>query len=161
MCRLIDKNIDEVRRMAIRLRPGVLDDLGLVDALEWYTTDLERRAETLCSFEHQPMPAITEAVATAAYRIAQEALTNVVRHARATKAAVELKAVNHVLILQVTDDGQGFDVDALTESEGLGVAGMKERANLVGGRLRVRSAMGQGTEIRLEVPLPDPGSEPI
>lgn len=159
MCRLIDKNIDDVRSMAIRLRPGVLDDLGLVDALEWFTTDLERRSETLCTFEHKPIPAITDAVATAAYRIAQEALTNVVRHAKATKVAVELEAVALVLMLQVRDNGQGFDVDALTESEGLGVAGMQERANLVGGRLRVRSTMGQGTEIRLEVPLADSGSE--
>jgi signal transduction histidine kinase len=160
MCRLIDKNIDDVRSMAIRLRPGVLDDLGLVDALEWYTTDLERRSETLCTFEHQPMPAITDAVATAAYRIAQEALTNVVRHARAAKAVVTLNAENNVLVLQVQDDGQGFDVDALTESEGLGVAGMKERASLVGGQLRVRSTIGQGTQIRLEVPLPDFGRKP-
>ena len=130
-----------------------------MDALEWYTTDLERRSETLCAFEHQPIPPINDAVATAAYRIAQEALTNVVRHARATKVEVALNAASNVLVLRVRDDGQGFDVDALAESEGLGVAGMQERANLVGGRLRVRSTMGQGTEIRLEVPLPDPGSE--
>jgi PAS domain S-box-containing protein len=161
MCRLIDKNIEDVRGMAIRLRPGVLDDLGLVAALEWYTTDIERRSEILCSFEHQPIPSISDAVATAAYRIAQEALTNAVRHARAISVKVELRVVDHQLVLKVTDDGQGFDINAVPESEGIGVAGMKERANLVGGRLRVRSATGQGTEIQLEIPLPEDGSVKI
>jgi len=157
MCRLIDKNIEDVRGMAIRLRPGVLDDLGLVAALEWYTTDIERRSEILCTCDHRSMPPISEAVATAAYRIAQEALTNTVRHARATKASVSLTAENGHLLLTVRDDGQGFDPQAVPESEGIGLAGMKERANLVGGRLRVRSARGEGTEIRLKVPLVDPG----
>ena len=72
-----------------------------------------------------------------------------------------LNAVDNVLVLQVQDDGQGFDVDALTESEGLGVAGMKERASLVGGHLRVRSTKGQGTHIHLEVPLSDLGRDTI
>ena len=159
MCRLIDKNIEDVRGMAIRLRPGVLDDLGLVAALEWYTTDIERRSEVLCSFEHQVIPPIGDAVATAAYRIAQEALTNAVRHARAASVSVTLEVVGHRLVLVVKDDGQGFDIDAIAESEGIGVAGMQERANLVRGRFRVRSSPGQGTEIRLEVPLPEPSGE--
>ena len=81
MCRLIDKNIEDVRGMAFRLRPGVLDDLGLVDALEWYTADFERRTEIACVFEHNDIPVLNENVSTAAYRIAQEALTNVARHA--------------------------------------------------------------------------------
>jgi PAS domain S-box-containing protein len=153
MCRLIDKNIEDVRGMAIRLRPGVLDDLGLVAALEWFTADIERRSEMVCAFEHDAMPPIDEAVATAAYRIAQEALTNTVRHARATKASVVLQAGGQGLILKVRDNGRGFDPHGVSASEGIGLTGMNERANLVGGRLRVRSAHGQGTEIRLEVPL--------
>jgi len=161
MCRLIDKNIEDVRGMAIRLRPGVLDDLGLVAALEWYAADIERRSEIVCAFEHHSIPPIDEVVATAAYRIAQEALTNTVRHARASKASVALQAVNHHLVLTVRDDGLGFDPHNVSESEGIGLAGMKERANLVGGRLRVRSARGQGAEIRLEVPLKDSGGKPI
>ena len=104
-----------------------------------------------------PYPPISETVATAAYRIAQEALTNTVRHSQATKAIVTLQAVNHHLLLTVRDDGRGFDPQAVPESEGIGLAGMKERANLVGGRLRVRSVKGEGTQIRLEVPLEDPG----
>jgi signal transduction histidine kinase len=154
MCRLIDKNIEDVRGMAIRLRPGVLDDLGLVAALEWYTTDIERRSEILCSFDHHDIPPIGEAVATAAYRIAQEALTNAVRHAGASKVSVVLQTVGQRLQLTVRDDGRGFDIGTVSESEGIGLAGMRERANLVGGRLRVRSTPGQGTEVCLEVPLP-------
>ena len=153
MCRLIDKNIEDVRGMAIRLRPGVLDDLGLVAALEWFTADIERRSEMVCAFEHDAMPPIDEAVATAAYRIAQEALTNTVRHARATKASVVLQAGGQGLILKVRDNGRGFDPHGVSASEGIGLTGMNERANLVGGCLRVRSAHGRGTEIRLEVPL--------
>ena len=160
MCRLIDKNIEDVRGMAIRLRPGVLDDLGLVAALEWYTTDIERRSEIVCAFEHAAMPVINEAVATAAYRIAQEALTNTVRHARASKASVGLHAEREHLILRVRDNGRGFDPHGASASEGIGLAGMIERANLVGGRLRVWSAHGQGTDIRLEVPLMDTGRNP-
>ena len=152
-CRLIDKNIEDVRGMAIRLRPGVLDDLGLVAALEWYTTDIERRSEILCSFDHRDIPPIGETVATAAYRIAQEALTNAVRHAGAAKASVVLESFRGHLYLTVKDDGRGFDIGAVSESEGIGLAGMKERANLVGGHLRVHSTPGQGTEVRLEVPL--------
>ncbi len=151
MCRLIDKNIEDVRGMAIRLRPGVLDDLGLVDALEWFTADYEKRTDITCVFEHSPIPALDEAVATAAYRIAQEALTNVARHARATRAEVELVGQDRQLRLTVSDDGAGFDPGRLSESDGLGVAGMKERANLVGGELDVRSAPGKGTRVRFQV----------
>ena len=87
ICQLIDKTIQDVRSMAFRLRPGVLDDLGLVDALEWYTSDFENRTEITCTFEHSNVPDIKNAVATAAYRITQEALTNVARHAAAQQCA--------------------------------------------------------------------------
>jgi PAS domain S-box-containing protein len=159
MCRLIDKNIEDVRGMAIRLRPGVLDDLGLVDALEWFTADFEKRTAITCVFEHGRIPSIGEAVATAAYRIAQEALTNVARHARAGRVYVELANRNRQLHLTVGDDGRGFDTGSLAEAEGLGVAGMKERANLVGGELDVRSAPGEGTRIRFRVSIPEASEE--
>ena len=139
MCQLIDKNIEDVRGMAIRLRPGVLDDLGLVDALDWYTTDFERRTEITCVFEHDNIPPLSETVATAAYRITQEAITNVARHAFADRVEVVLKARNGTLSLAVVDDGRGFNPLELSDSEGLGVVGMRERAGLVGGTLKVHS----------------------
>ncbi len=153
MCRLIDKNIEDVRGMAFRLRPGVLDDLGLVDALEWYTADFEKRTEIACVFEHNDIPLLDETISTAAYRIAQEALTNVARHAAASHVEVALKTQNGFLTLAVADDGQGFDALHLSESEGLGVAGMRERATLVGGSLDVQSQPQKGTRVSFKVPI--------
>ena len=153
MCRLIDKNIEDVRGMAFRLRPGVLDDLGLVDALEWYTADFEKRTHIACVFEHNAVSNLSDGISTAAYRIAQEALTNVARHALANHVEVVLKTSNRHLTLAVVDDGQGFESQHLAESEGLGVAGMRERATLVGGTLEVHSKPKQGTEVYFKVPI--------
>jgi len=153
MCRLIDKNIEDVRGMAFRLRPGVLDDLGLVDALEWYTADFERRTEIACVFEHNDVSSLNDGISTAAYRIAQEALTNVARHASANRVEVVLKTRDGLLTLAVADDGQGFESHHLSESEGLGVAGMRERATLVGGALEVHSEPKKGTRVYFKVPI--------
>jgi PAS domain S-box-containing protein len=153
MCQLIDKNIEDVRGMAFRLRPGVLDDLGLVDALDWYTTDFERRTEITCVFEYDKVPPLSETVSTAAYRITQEAMTNVARHAFAVRVEVVLKARNGTLTLAVVDDGRGFNPTELSESEGLGVAGMRERASLVGGTLEVDSQADKGTRVLFKVPV--------
>ena len=153
MCQLIDKNIEDVRGMAFRLRPGVLDDLGLVDALDWYTTDFERRTEITCVFEYDKVPPLSETVATAAYRITQEAMTNVARHAFAARVEVVLKARNSTLTLAVVDDGRGFNPPELSDSEGLGVAGMRERASLVGGTLEVHSQPDKGCRVLFEVPI--------
>ena len=152
---LIDKNIEDVRGMARRLRPGVLDDLGLVDALEWYTTDFERRTEITCIFDHDQVPRLDDAVATAAYRITQEALTNIARHAEASRVEVSIKLDNGILQVLVADDGCGFKPRKLSESEGLGVPGMRERASLVGGLLEVWSTPQKGTRVSLSVPLND------
>jgi PAS domain S-box-containing protein len=150
---LIDQNIEDVRGLAIRLRPGVLDDLGLVDALEWLTTDFEKRTDITCVFEQMVMPAISDTIATAIYRITQEALTNAGRHAGADHITVRLSVKNGDLTLFVIDDGQGFDVNDLAKSDGLGIVGMRERATLVGGALEVSSLPGKGTRVYLTVPL--------
>ena len=155
MSGLIDKNIEDVRGMAIRLRPGVLDDLGLIDALEWYTTDFEQRTKITCIFEHSEVPRLKGRIATAAYRITQEALTNVARHAQAANVDVTLAVNDHTLHVMVRDSGQGFDPATLTESEGLGLAGMRERAGLAGGTLSIDSAKGRGTTVSLEIPIGD------
>jgi len=153
MCDLIDKAIDEVRGMATRLRPGVLDDLGLVDAIDWYTDDFEKRTRVSCVFRHAGVPKVSDRVATAAYRIAQEALTNVVRHSKASRVDVSLRAEAGLLTLSVEDDGRGFDDRKLSESRGLGVIGMRERAELIGGTLEIRSRPGEGTRVHLKVPV--------
>jgi len=153
MCDLIDKTIKDVRSIAIRLRPGVLDDLGLVDALEWLTTDFENRSGINCVFEHTAVRELTETVATAAYRICQEALTNIARHAEANSVSVVLKAENMMLRLSIRDDGKGFDIGRLSEFEGVGIAGMRERAVLAGGNLEVTSEEGAGCNVRFTVAI--------
>jgi len=153
MCDLIDKTIKDVRSIAIRLRPGVLDDLGLVDALEWLTSDFENRSSINAVFEHTDVGELNETVSTAAYRICQEALTNVARHARASRVSVVLKVENKILSLSIRDDGRGFDTEGLTESEGVGIAGMRERAMLAGGVLEVSSEKGKGCHVLFKVSI--------
>ena len=153
MCTLIDNAIDEVRGMATRLRPGVLDDLGLVDALEWFSMDFEKRTGIKCVFTHRDVPVVNDTVATAAYRIAQETFTNAARHSTATRVDVSLVAEDGLLSLSVADNGRGFDTKNLLDSRGLGVAGMRERAALVGGALEIHSQSGKGTRVVLHVPI--------
>ncbi len=153
MCDLIDKTIDEVRGIAIRLRPGVLDDLGLIDALECYTEEFDRRYGIACSLNHGGVAPVKDILATASYRIAQEALTNVARYAAATHAEVTLSAEGDELVLCVEDDGKGFDMERLSDGDCLGIAGMRERAALVGGRLEIHSILGKGTHVRFRVPV--------
>lgn len=152
MCNLIDKSIDEVRGMATRLRPGILDDLGLIDALEWYATDFEKRTGIACIFKHLNVPRVNDIFATATYRIAQEALTNVARHSSATHVDVYLQTENGILTLSVIDNGRGFNMQEIS-SDSLGTAGMRERANLVGGTLEIQSQLGKGTQVYFRVPI--------
>jgi PAS domain S-box-containing protein len=153
MCELIDKTIEEVRGLAIRLRPGILDHLGLVEAIEWYTADFEKRYNITCVFKHEDGPEIRGNLATAAYRITQEALTNVARHATATTVNVTMSFDNEKLKLTIKDNGNGFEPQAMDDTDGLGLTNMQERANLVGGFFDVQSSHRGGTRICFTVPL--------
>ncbi len=153
MGELIDTTIENVRNLAIRLRPGVLDHLGLVEAIEWVTTDFEKRYGITSVFQHTDGPDIRGNIATAAYRITQEALTNVARHASATRTEVTMSIVDGRLTLTIADNGVGFDPETLGDSAGLGMTNMRERATLVGGVFEVQSTAGKGTRICFTVPL--------
>jgi signal transduction histidine kinase len=153
MCDLIDTTIEDVRGLAIRLRPGVLDHLGLVDAIEWFTTDFEKRFQITCIFAYEKGPEIRGDIATAAYRITQEALTNVARHATATRVEVNLYFKNENFALTIKDNGKGFDPNRINETQSLGVVNMKERATLVGGYFTLKSKISGGTQIHFSVPL--------
>jgi signal transduction histidine kinase len=154
----VERVLEQVRDLSLNLRPSVLDDLGLEPALRWYTKrqaslaglDAEFRADAL---ENRLDPLIE----TACFRVAQEALTNVVRHARARAVAVEMRKQDGGLHLFVRDDGVGFDVAALREQAvlgaSLGLLSMEERATLSEGGLECLSAPGHGTEIHAWFPL--------
>jgi signal transduction histidine kinase len=152
MCELIDKTIDEVRGMSVRLRPGVLDDLGLIPALDWYGAEFEKRTGIACIFLHDGADKVGDVIATAAYRIAQEALTNSARHSGAKHVRVTLENSNGGMRLSVSDDGKGFNPEALSGGGCLGIAGMRERATLVGGSMEIQSSPGGGTQIVFRVP---------
>ncbi|MCP4719576.1 MAG: PAS domain-containing protein [Desulfobacteraceae bacterium] len=149
MSTLIDDTIEDVRDMAYRLRPRVLDDLGLTDALESLVSDFEKRSNISCIFRHDDLPEIDKTLATALYRIGQEAVTNSLRHSNATAILVELR-MDDGIVLTIEDDGCGFDSNA-TDRNGFGLEGMKERANLAGGTLTIVTSMDQGTKICCKV----------
>ena len=148
MSELIDQTIDEVRDMAYRLRPRVLDDLGLADALDSLVSDFEKRSNVSCVFNQEAIPEISDTLATAFYRIAQEAVTNALRHSGATTVLVELKPGAGGIELVIQDNGCGFALTDESEFSGFGIAGMKERANLVACNLDIDSQPGTGTTIR-------------
>jgi len=153
---LLDESIRGVRTLMTTLRPPILDDYGLSAALSSYKSWFEC-PETLVVTVHAPALAfrLPPNVDTALFRIAQEALTNVVKHARASSVAVHLRELNGVVRLEIEDDGVGFDPDKLTAGElHWGQEIMRERAEAVGARLTVRSHPGTGTQVIVEVPPP-------
>lgn len=153
MCSLIDDTIHDVRDMAYRLRPRVLDDLGLTDALESLLTDFENRSNVSCVFKHDKIPKINDTLATALYRIGQEAVTNSLRHSKATTIIVELKTDEEGIVLFIQDNGCGFEIHKTKGINEFGLEGMRERANLVGGKLDIFSRLSEGTSICCKVKI--------
>jgi len=153
MCSLIDDTINDVRDMAYRLRPRVLDDLGLVDALESLLSDFEKRSNVSCVFKHGEIPKINNTLSTALYRIGQEAVTNSLRYSKATTIIVELKTEDEEIVLLIQDNGCGFDALNNSGVNGFGLEGMRERANLVGGKLDISSRLSQGTSVCCKVKI--------
>ena len=146
-------SLDDVRRIARELRPEALDDLGLVNAL----LSLCRRVDTQSGVEVRAriadgLPALTREVELVVYRVAQEGLTNVIRHADARHCQVALHGADGAIVLTITDDGVGLPPREALD-DGNGVIGMRERALLVGGRLDLRPGPGAGTQVVLEIPL--------
>jgi signal transduction histidine kinase len=153
----VDQAMERVRDLALALRPSVLDDLGLPAALRWYVDRFARASGLEAHLALQPLPRLDHAVETACFRVTQEALTNVARHAQAQRIWVELQRTGDELELRVRDDGVGFDVGEAGARSAVGAAmgllGMKERSALVGGSLQVNSQPGAGTEIVARYPL--------
>ena len=152
----IDDMIAAVRRIASELRPQMLDDLGLVAALEWYTQEFARRTGMRCYFHRRGRPeeaAIDAPRATALYRIFQEMMTNVARHAQASRVSVSLETTETSIRLMVRDNGMGMQQAHRNGRRSLGILGMKERAMVLGGSVSVAGAAGRGTIVRARIPL--------
>ncbi len=154
---IVENALQQVRRLALALRPSVLDDLGLVPALHWMAEQSAGRNDFTVHFQATVPPGrLASDIETACFRIAQEALTNIARYARPTQVEIDLMQDGDALILCVTDDGCGFDVPAMRQRAraggSIGVLGMQERATLVGGRLDIESAPGKGTTVRMRCP---------
>jgi PAS domain S-box-containing protein len=150
---LVDGAIHTVRRIATELRPGILDDLGLVAAVEWATQEFQRRTGIVCTVRLPDAEvALDPDRATALFRILQETLTNVARHARATEVIVHLAHGDGAMDMTVEDNGVGITNEQLADSRSLGLLGMRERALLLGGEVVVHARPGAGTIVNVRIP---------
>lgn len=157
----LDQLIEEVHRIAVDLRSPLLDDLGLVPALRGFLVETAKQSGLEIAFKARAnVPRFDTDIETACFRIVQEAMTNILRHARARSVLVELSYTENAVTTAVRDDGAGFDVEAARrkarEGTALGLLGMQERAGLLGGKLTIRSTPGEGTEVRVSFPLTCP-----
>ena len=151
------ESLDEVRRLVRRLRPGVLDDLGLISALTSLTHDFATHTglRVVRRFDAD-LPVLDHETELVLYRVAQESLTNAARHADAERLEVSLGRADGAVVLTITDDGRGIEAAC----EGAGIRGMRERALLIGAALDITSAPGTGTRIRLAAPVPASRKQP-
>jgi signal transduction histidine kinase len=154
--RLVDHAIQSVRRISTELRPGILDNLGLVAAVEWAAEEFEARTGTSCRLDLPKNDIVIDPErATAIFRIFQETLTNVARHANATRVDVRLSKEDGDVILEVSDNGRGIGAEQFSSGTSLGILGMRERAHLLGGELTIHGAEGEGMIVRVRIPERD------
>jgi signal transduction histidine kinase len=155
---ILDKILQRVRDLSLDLRPSLLDDLGLVPAVRWYVERQAMRAGLVAEVTAENVPQDLEPdMAVACFRIVQESITNILRHAKATKIHVTLGQEEHSLDLCIKDDGIGMSAREMPGTAAvrstLGLLGMQERAQALGGRITIQSLPGQGTEVRVRIPL--------
>jgi signal transduction histidine kinase len=156
---MIQESIEEVRRIAMDLRPSILDDLGILATLAWFCRESQKtfpgvHIEKQTDIQEHEVP---EFLKTVAYRISQEALNNIVKHSKANLVHLSLRKKNSTIELTIQDNGQGFDVQEVLSMErsmrGLGLSSMRERAELLGGSFVIESVRGKGTVIRASWPI--------
>jgi PAS domain S-box-containing protein len=158
---LIDDAIFSVQRISMALRPPALDDFGLQEAMKLAAEDFEKRTKVACEIISKPQHILLKGdISTEAFRIFQEALTNIARHAGAQKVTVSLRRVGDRFIMEVRDDGRGITKKEISDPKSIGLTGMRERAYAVGGSLTVTGTQGKGTTITLSVPLNEGKKEP-
>lgn len=157
---LIDSTLQSVREIATELRPGVLDQLGLAAAIEWQARTFQERTGIACDIVVRPHRIlVSDEQSTALFRIFQEVLTNVARHAQATTVRIRLEESDDHVSLQVTDDGRGIPEGAMTGPRAFGMLGMRLRAQQQGGELTIRGKPGAGTTVIVRIPLHRSGDD--
>jgi signal transduction histidine kinase len=157
---LVDRTIDAVHRISLDLRPPMLD-LGLVPALEWQAREFEKQAGIACVFRAPGKDIeLDPDHATALFRIVQEALTNIAKHAGATRVSVALRVERRQLVLAIRDNGRGIQPADRLKPQSFGLRGMSERASALGGTLALSAAPGGGTMVTIRIRLASPESPP-
>jgi PAS domain S-box-containing protein len=156
MLAMLDAAVASTRRIAADLRPLVLDDLGLVAAIEWVVQSFTQRTGVPCQLLADESLELDEPYATGVFRIVQESLTNVAKHARASEVVVELHPKGDMLVLRVQDDGVGFRTDDPRKPQSLGLVGLRERAHLLRGEVAIDSRPGGGTRVEARIPVRRP-----
>jgi two-component system, NarL family, sensor histidine kinase UhpB len=154
MAGLTDTTVNVVRRIASELRPSILDDLGLMEAVEWQAEQFQARTgiECRCDWALHDIP-LGDLESTAVFRVVQEALTNIIRHAQATQVRIRMRIEDGMFILAVVDNGCGITQEEVVNRKSLGLLGMQERTHLIGGQVEIVGDKGTGTTLRLRVPL--------
>jgi signal transduction histidine kinase len=152
MSELIDRTVESVSRTGALLRPRLLDDFGLVAAIDWQAQDFQHRTGIQCKVNLPEYIELDPKLSIAIFRIFQEALTNVSRHARATEVAIDLRAQGSGLLLEVKDNGRGIRQEDISSEASFGVLGMQERACAFGGHVRFEQGSDRGTTVRVEIP---------
>jgi len=154
MYALIDTAIKTVMRLSTELRPGALDDLGLAPAIEWQINEFKKWTDLEYHFLSNPKHIVLERdTATALYRIAHEILTNVIRHAEATRVDILLRKTRRTVELSVSDNGKGITEAQINDPRAFGLVGMRERAHLLGGEVKIHGSSGKGTLVEVILPL--------
>ncbi len=149
---MIDHTVKSIRRISSELRPSLLDDLGLVAAMEWHLEEFHKRSGIAKEFQSEPNHVdLPDVVKINLFRIFQESLTNIARHAEATQVNVRLKTENNDLILTIVDNGKGFAKESASKKT-LGILGMKERTLMIGGKFQISGEPGRGTKVTVVIP---------
>jgi signal transduction histidine kinase len=156
MINVADANVSAVRRIASELRPSILDDLGLLEAVEWQAQQFQARTGIVCHYNCPLEPArLNRDQSTAIFRIFQEALTNVLRHAKAKTVEIVTQETRGEFVLVVQDDGRGIRAAERSAHSSFGILGMQERAHLVGGKVEIAALHDQGTLVTVRIPICD------
>ncbi len=151
---MIDASVESVQKISAKLRPGILDELGLIAAIEWQTEEFEKLTNIKCSLVLPKQEIELEKnKSTAIFRIFQEALTNIARHSQATKAQISLLNFQSNIFLEIQDNGKGITPDQIKDFKSLGIHGMEERAMVFGGQVNIDGIAGKGTIVKVEIPI--------